>query len=77
MDGERMNPRPADLLQRLERSIHHGTFRRVRALRVEARAEGIAVFGFCSSYYDKVLALEAARPVLCPSKIDFSGLVVS
>jgi hypothetical protein len=67
-DGEaQRNPTKLELT--VEHLIHKRTFRRVRNLRVELINGQIVVRGNTRSYYDKLLALEAAREagtLVCP-----------
>jgi hypothetical protein len=60
---------PAKLICTVEQIIHERTFRRVPNLRVELTQGQIVVQGNTRSYYDKLLALEAAgeaRALICP-----------
>jgi hypothetical protein len=56
----------------VEQIIHERTFRRVQNLRVELINGQIVVQGSTTSYYVKLLALEAAREVralICPKPL--------
>jgi hypothetical protein len=60
---------PANLVCTVEQIIHERTFRRVENLRVELLNGQIVVHGSTTSYYVKLLALEAAREaraLICP-----------
>ena len=59
----------AKLVCTVEQIIHERTFRRVQNLRVELINGQIVVQGSTTSYYVKLLTLEAAREVrvlICP-----------
>jgi hypothetical protein len=60
---------PAKLVCTVEQIIHERTCRRVQNLRAELINGQIVVHGSTTSYYVKLLALEAAREVralICP-----------
>ena len=66
---DQVQSNPAKLERTVEQEIHRRTFRRVQNLRVELIKGQIVVHGRTRSYYDKLLALEAAREVgvlICP-----------
>jgi len=53
----------SELERTVERKIHERTFGRVHNLRVESIDGQIVVHGSATSYYVKLLALEAGREV--------------